>query len=441
MTTVLATRPRLLNSLTGASAVTLGLAIAAAIVAFGARSPRDVVLFLLGGLLAGIAAANARAGIAICVATFMFWALVRRLLPASTASVDPAAIVPYLVSVPLAGRGLSARKPVLVVALLVWVTISASASFAQPLVGVAGWCNLALPLLAAFGIRDIAGGQSVLTRSVVSFGAVAATYGILQYFVHFQWDVRWLERSNFVSVGQFGHPTFHPFGTHPGPGTAALISALVILLVAYDRSYRASRLMRVWALASCTTFVLLAQVRSVWIALVLALLAGFLATAGRSLVRVGACIAIALAVLTLAPQGQVIATRARTLANLEGDASFRGRLNFLGGASGLASPFGTGLGSRSSASRVEEDRSIDNGYLVVLAETGVVGLGLLCGVLASAGWRARRPDGVFLAFLLVANLAGFAMSGLAGLVLWANCGAMRPAATKNLAHAGRDRAS
>jgi len=415
-------RPQVSRLTVAAAAVVCAVPVAAAVVMEGGRSPRNAVLFLLGAALAGAGFVSARLSIALTVATFFFWALLRRLLPAAEPSVDPAAIVPYLVAVPLAVRGLRVAKPVAVVALIGWATLTAVASF-RPVIGLAGWLNFVLPLLVAFAVCSIPSGSAVLARWTVACGSLAAGYGIVQYFVPFRWDVEWLTRADFVSVGAFGKATFRPFATLPAPGTASVLVALVLLLLLFRRDlFDPSPPVRAWALAVSTLFLLLDQVRTAWIAFALAAVLGVLSRRGQSALRIAVCIAVAVVAMSLAPQASIVAKRAQTLTSLDSDASFRGRVAFLRGATQLVTPVGTGLGTRSSASRAEGDQSIDGGFLVVLAETGVVGLGLLIWVLAYAARHWRPFDRPFFGFLIVSSFAGYMFGGLSGVLLWSLCG-------------------
>lgn len=425
-----ATRRAAARLAVGAGAAVSGVSVAAAVVLLGSRDPRDVVLFIVGAALVGLGFASARLSIALTVATFFFWALVRRLLPAANPSVDPAAIVPYLVALSLALRGLRVHKPPAVVVLAAWATVAAALSL-RPVVGAAGWLNFVAPLLAAFAVCNIPSGPQVMARWTIVCGALAATYGIVQYVVPFRWDVQWLAAAHFVSVGGFGRVSFRPFATLPAPGTASILTALVILLLLFRRDlFDPSPPVRVWAFTACTLFLLLDQVRTAWVAFALAAVLGVLAKRGQSALRVVACIIVAVAAMSFAPQAGIVAKRAATLTSLDADASFRGRVAFLRGATGLITPLGSGLGTRSSASRAEGDQSIDGGFLVVLAETGLVGLALLLWALGDAARRAGAAGLPFFGFLVVSSFAGFMFGGLVGTLLWALCGATaRPPAS------------
>jgi hypothetical protein len=136
-------------------------------------------------------------------------------------------------------------------------------------------------------------------------------------------------------------------------------------------------------------------------------------------------VAIVMLVVLFSPQREVLIGRAQTFTELGADASYQSRVGLLSGAGRLVAPVGAGLGTFSAGSRAASDSSIDNGYLIVLGETGIVGFGLLLGVLAVVARRARRPDYPFIAVLVVLNAAGFAFGNFAGMLLWAFSGITR----------------
>ncbi|MFP5372055.1 MAG: hypothetical protein ACLGI3_15100, partial [Actinomycetes bacterium] len=248
------------------------LAVAAGVGAVLARllsvyPARDVGFLLFGAVLAGIGWLNPRFSVVAVVAAFVFSGLLRRLVPVADPAGDAAALFPFLVALPLAVRGATLKKPPAVTALLVWAVVGVALSFAAPLVGIAGWLNLAVPLLAAFGIRRIPSGATTFARATVVCGAISATYGIAQYFIPFHWDVVWLTRSGIRSAGVFGESSFRPFATMPAPQAAAMLCAVVILLVVFQRHLvDASRPLLVWALSSASILLLLTLARTVWLA-------------------------------------------------------------------------------------------------------------------------------------------------------------------------------
>ncbi len=384
---------------------------------------RDVALLLFGLAIAAVAWRNASLSIVATVAALVFSALLRRIFPAADASADPAAIFPFIVALPLAIRGAQCKKPAAVTVLVVWTIVGAALSFAVPLVGLAGWLNFAVPLLAAFGIRKTPNGLSTLARATVVCGAIAATYGIVQYFVAFPWDVAWLARAGIRSVGTFGESSFRPFATLPAPQTAALLSAIVILIVVFRPTLlQWGSIPRVWAMVSCAVFLLLTLARTVWLALVIALIVGLLSSGGRRARQLVPFVAVVGLFLSLAPQGDIVIGRAQTLTELESDKSFNARRDLVGRTDTLLSPIGIGLGRLSSASRAQDNSAIDNGYLIVLGELGLVGVVLLFWVLVWLVRQSRRPDYGFLAMLLVTSAGSFVFGNLPGLLLWTLAG-------------------
>ena len=380
---------------------------------------RDVVLLLLAVAIGGVAWRHSSVSIVAAVAAFVFSGLLRRVFPAADPSADAAAIFPFIVTLPLAARGVRFKKPASVTLLVVWAIVGATLSFSVPLVGLAGWLNFAVPLLAAFGIAGTAGGVSTFARAVVVCGAIAATYGVVQYFVAFPWDVAWLARAGVRSAGTFGEANFRPFATLPAPQTAAMLSAVVILVVVFRRALlRSGTILRGWALASCSVLLLLTLARTVWLALAVALVVGLLATGGRRAHQLVPFVAVIAVFVALAPQGQIVVGRAQTLTELETDKSYNARLDLVGRAEELFSPIGIGLGRLSAASRAGDSSTIDNGYLIVLGELGLVGAGLLIWVLIWLVRRSRRPDASFLTMLLVTSAGSFVFGNLPGLLLW-----------------------
>ena len=418
-----AASPLLLTWAAVAVAVVVGYKLPDLVATYG---PRDLLFFVAAAVVAGLGLRSPSFSIASVVAVFVFSALLRRLIPAADPSSDLAAIVPFVVALPLAGRGLLAAKPVGVSLFLAWMTLSAGLALSSPLVGIAGWLNVAVPLLAVFGAARVPHGLRTLARATVLCGALAATYGIVQYFVAFPWDAAWLASTEFASVGSFDDPDFRPFATLPAPATAATVSAAVILLLVARRDLTALPVMvRGWALSASIMLLLLAQVRSVWLALGVAILVRALAVSDRPLRQIAAPVAIVMLVVLFSPQREILIGRAQTFTELGTDASYQSRVGILSGAGRLLSPVGSGLGTYSSGSRAAANSSVDNGYLVVLGEMGIIGLGLLFWVLALIVSKARRPDYPFVALLVVLNAAGFALGNFTGLLLWAFSGITR----------------
>ncbi len=377
-------------------------------------------------MLAAVAWLHPSATVVATVAAFVFSALLRRVFPAADPAADMAAIFPFIVAIPLAVHGLRCPKPGAVTLLLIWTTVGAAVAVGTPLVALAGWLNFAVPLLAAFGVRRIPSGLSVFARATVICGAIAATYGIVQYFVALPWDVAWLARSGVRSIGTFGEPNFRPFGTLPAPQTAATVSAVVILLMVFQRELvRPSAVLRAWALCSSAVFLLLTLARSVWVGLAAALVVGVLASRGRPARQLVAFVAVVMVFVLVAPQGDIVVERAQTFTNLGTDKSYNARLDLVDRAAALVSPVGMGLGRLSSGSRAASDATLDNGYLVVLGELGLIGLVLLAWALVWLSRHSRPPEYGFLTLLVLTAAGSFVFGNLPGLLLWTLSGAGR----------------
>ncbi|MBW3575174.1 MAG: hypothetical protein KY450_09945, partial [Actinobacteria bacterium] len=127
-----------------------------------------------------------------------------------------------------------------------------------------------------------------------------------------------------------------------------------------------------------------------------------------------------------APQGDIVVERAQTFTNLEEDRSYNVRLNLVERTAALTSPVGIGLGKLSSGSRAASDATLDNGYLVVLGELGLVGLVLLGWALVWLTRHSRPPEYGFLSLLVITAAGSFVFGNLPGLLLWTLTGAGRP---------------
>ncbi len=413
------------------SALTVAVGLGVVLPTVTATYPwRDILLFLLAALVMYLACVRPSVSIVLVVATFVFSAGLRRLLPAVDPTADLAAVLPFFVALPLAAHGVRATKPIGATLLLVWITARA-AFFDVPLVSVAGWLDLAVPLLAAFGIARVPSGLSTFARATVLCGSIAATYGIIQYFAPFPWDVAWLMRASLDSAGQPGSTNFRPFSTLPAPGTASMVATAVILIMVFRKDLvRASAFLRTWALASSSVFLLLTQVRSVWLALAAALLIGSFGARGRSARQVLPLAAFIAVVVLVLPPGEIVLDRIETLTSLGDDDSYLNRVDALSKTGTVVSPLGLGLGALSPARRAAGGDPIDNGYLIILGELGVVGAVLLVLVLAWLVHRSRSPERPFVITLLLTSATSFAFGGFSGLLLWTLSGVGRPPASE-----------
>ena len=407
-------------SLLGVAAAT-GAIVPVLSTTFGTRT---VVLLALTLALTGTSWMLPDVSIPVAVSTVMFFALVRRIFPSPTPASDVAAIFPFIVAAPLAWRGLRDDAPLSVVCFLAWAAATFFLALGSPLVGLAGIANLAVPTSIGLAAARIPDGTAALRRSLVVSGAVAATYGIVQYLSPFGWDVRWQRDAKFLSTGRMGTPEFRPFATLPSPGTMAVVAAVVVLLVVLP-SPPVHGLVRAWAGCACGVILLLTQVRSVWIATAAAVIVAAAGGGRRAGRTIGVVILLGFVLTLVVPSKAALVERAKTLSNPGSDRSYSARTDLLRSAAKLATPFGEGIGQYSAGDRVVGGRSLDNGYLVVLGETGIIGVALLAWVLATAIGSATRRDYPFFVFLLIVNAAGLAIGGVGAILLWSTCGLQR----------------
>lgn len=396
---------------------------------------RTVVLLASTLALTGLSWILPDVSIPVAISTVMFFALARRVFPSPTPATDVAAIFPFIVAAPLAWRGLRDRAPLSVVCFLGWSAATFVLAFGSPLVGVAGVANLAVPMGIGLAAARLPDGTAALRRSVVVTGAMAATYGIVQYISPFAWDVRWQRDSKFLSTGRIGTTGFRPFATLPSPGTMAVVAAVVVLLVVLP-SPPVGGIVRAWAGCACGVVLLLTQVRSVWIATAAAVLVAAAGSGRRAGRTIGVVVLLAFVLVLVVPSKTALVERAKTLSSPGSDRSYSARTDLLRSAAALATPFGEGIGQYSAGNRVVGGRALDNGYLVVLGETGIIGLALLTWVLGTAIRSASRRDYPFFVFLLIVNAAGLAIGGIGAILLWSTCGLQRAGA-----HRGPDAAT
>jgi hypothetical protein len=397
-----------------------------------------VSVFLLGaGFLAGLGFSRRSFAIVATIGAFVVSGLLRRLYPAADATADPAAIFPFIVAVPLVVAGLRSRKSLGIVLFLGWISVAAGISLRSPTVAIGAWINLAVPLLAAIAIVSSPRSSRTLMRALVVAGSVAATYGLIQYRVPLFWDLNWIDRSGFVSAGRFGESTFRPFATYASVGTGATVTAIVFLVVVFRWKLTGfSPSLRVLALVPITLYILVAQVRAVWIAVIVATIAGLMVARDRPLIQVLAPVLIGSIALSVFPQAGFVGEQIGTLPDISQERTYQSRLDLLSGAGDLLSPVGRGLGQLSAASRAEGGAGIDNGYLVILGESGLVGLVLTGWLLVLVSRQGGRPGAAFLVLLLVMNLAGFAFANIPGLLLWSLAGTDTQAVERSLTAGG-----
>jgi uncharacterized membrane protein YhaH (DUF805 family) len=225
------------------------------------------------------------------------------------------------------------------------------------------------------------------------YGTLAGLYGIFQFVTAPPWDTAWMQS---VDAGSFGTPApyeIRVFSVMNGPGIYAVFTACSLIL-----SLPKIRLSRPWFVLAAFIMIvglLLSLVRSAWLAVaigvaVFALISPYRTRAIASLLTVAGIFAIiAAAFFTFVPNESVenlIVNRIGTLADIGEDNSTVGREQTSRAAlgSGLANPFGHGLGTTgqaaalatTSASELSDipDGAIDNGFVSRFVEMGIPGL-------------------------------------------------------------------
>ena len=301
-----------------------------------------------------------------------------------------------------------------------------------------------LSALAAFalGYAEQRRGAEELTLATAIRIALPliAVYGIFQYFFPLtSWDEHWLGSITFGSIGAPEQGHIRIFATLNSPATMAAILAIGILAVISSDKAAALRPLMI---ALFATALALTYVRSAWLAFVVALLVYAAAAGVRRPARAVAIVAI-LVVASITTGGSSATTsafvnRLTTLGALDEDTSANARLTTANEVVPeiLAHPFGEGLGQAGVASRLAENEpgatnlDLDNGYLALGLQAGVIGLLLIVAAgawavsLAARSARLSRGSPTaclclgILVFGVVMHLSGDALYGVIGAVFW-----------------------
>lgn len=308
----------------------------------------------------------------------------------------------------------------------------------------------------------IGGADRLVTRGLVVLPVLAAGYAIAQFFNPPSWDLAWLRSvgRNLTSVGVPEPQGFRVWGPMEAPlplATLCGLGLLALLVIVVSRRGEPGWVARA---VGCTAgalvllvALLLTSVRSVLFLLPLLLTAMVLLDLIPGARRYGVVLlvvvvggtAVGVGTLGLSPDSEDSDRYA--VGNLSEDTSFQARAellpNFL---QAFANPIGGGAGSSGLAQRLEEGGApvaVDNGYLTLALEGGLVQLVLFCGVVGIAIVRAarkarrdpRNPTAlmtmlVILYFALLHTSADV-VSGSLGVVFWIFVGAAlyEPAAT------------
>lgn len=268
---------------------------------------------------------------------------------------------------------------------------------------------------------------------------VTALYGLYQYAVFPPWEKLWLISTKLIGAG--GQP--EPFGirtwsTLNSMSPFSYFMAFALIALPQWRFFLPSAPFLALALVSTMG-------RSAWGTTVLGWLLAILLLRAKARMRLvailfGIVVTIGLAVAAL--PGEVVqraSERLATLTNLKSDDSFSSRVvmaQSAGSMEGIAEPIGRGLGSTGFAARVGDGggmANMDNGFIALAYTFGWIGSFLYFGgffgtlLLALRGAGTASSDSILLicatCALFAANIFENGMSDFRGVLLWAAVGA------------------
>lgn len=440
-----------------ARARTPGFILLAAVAALGTailtvRSPQLGASVALVGLVITAYAGHRPAGLAALWALWLVAPGLRRVLGLETGylGTDPLAVAPFaatglVAALALLRFRLSRQVQVLLVAAGVGLLLGLPAGIGNPSAAVfaaVAYVSALSALVIGWSEGDRPLRRWSLARALVVGAPLLALYALIQYFVGLPaWDEVWLEQVDFASVGAPEEGRVRAFSTLNAPGVLAIVLGLGLLLGLARR-----RVEPVWlALMALVALALaLTYVRSVWLGLVVGLIALLMITRGRATPRLVALVAVlGVAGLGLSvSQGtlEAFTERVSTFGELGTDVSAGAREQTARALAPriLAAPLGHGLGSAGEATRLGGGGgllAVDNGYLSLAYQVGIPGAILVLAGLFVATWTtarsALRADPgrtaatltAGLVFFIVLLFFGDQLYGLPGAILWYLVGA------------------
>lgn len=274
-------------------------------------------------------------------------------------------------------------------------------------------------------------------RSTLSWGLLLmGSYGLIQYFLAPPWDMMWLRESNmWISMGQPEATQFRVFSTLNSTGPFAFVITACLLFLADGRDTVA----KLGLVPGYLTF-LLSLVRSAWagwtagVLYLIWRLTG--ASRGRLVLTFSVMAVLAIAAVSYSPEiEEPVTSRAETLTNLEGDASYEARKNvYLRGARNVArNPLGRGLGSIGTAAKLEtgETISIDSGIISTFYQLGWIGGVLyIIGIIYTIYYILIKSQydqqmiytsSIFVGFLVIFIFVNM-FAGVLGIMFWTSIG-------------------
>lgn len=389
--------------------------IAAISGALAVKSVQAATAIALLALLLAVHGQSRRAGLIGLWSLWMLAPALRRVLALveGTPSADPLALLPFVATGLLAL--IEMRQSMLSRQARITLELGAAGFLIGAPMGLVAdpkACAFALVAylagLAAFvlGWGDGREGSLNLVKTLGILLPPLAVYGICQYFFPLtSWDTNWLETVNLQSIGspQEGH--IRVFSTLNSPGTFALVLAVGILLFL---GIRRSTGLSVPIMAALVAALALTFVRSAWLALALGAIIFVAASRSRSAGRIVAVIAVLLLGLVLVggsnPTTRAFTERITSLGDLGEDESAQQRLNSTSQLlpTAVSKPLGAGVGQAGLAVKLGEGESdasgiqtIDNGYLALIYQVGLIGGILVLLAIARsvvAATRALRSE-------------------------------------------------
>ncbi|NAZ83893.1 hypothetical protein GTR02_18950 [Kineococcus sp. R8] len=361
--------------------------------------------------------------VALALVALPLTALLRRLTAGEDAYLpsDPLAVLAVALALPafvlLRGRGREAPGSGWLAAYLAWLVLTAGLSTSGSLATrVTGFLIVAVPAgvgyLVARGWAE--GSERIALRSLVVLALPLAAYAAAQFFVAPPWDMAWLTsvRETLDSVGSPVARGFRVWGTMESPLSLAMyLGQAVLALLCWMLARRGERggagrsLFVTATLVVVLLALVLTSVRSVLFALpVLLLMVALLGLlpVGRVqalLAAAGVTLAMVVGIGSLGLSATGSTASRYQLSSLGQDQSLLDRAQLLPEfLRAAANPVGTGPGSAGAAQSLTAGGKavgIDNGYLSLLQEGGVLRLGLfvvVLGLALAAAVRAARRD-------------------------------------------------